>query len=64
MAKEEPAQCTVCGVTLTVKHIITVLSIFRRFKKIQHSTSGGSSGEANDAEPHLTIVQKKEVYIL
>jgi len=23
MAKEEPTQCTACGVTLTVKHIIT-----------------------------------------
>jgi len=25
------------------------------------NTSGGSSGEASEAEPHLTIAQKKEV---
>jgi len=27
-------------------------------------TSGGSSGEASEAVPHLTIVQKEEVYTL
>lgn len=27
-------------------------------------TSGGTSGEASESEPHLTIVKKKEVYIL
>jgi len=39
MAKEEPAQCTVCGVTLTVKHIITECYQYSEdLKKIQHST--------------------------
>ncbi|KAL4144146.1 hypothetical protein QTP88_006372 [Uroleucon formosanum] len=38
MAKEEPTQCTVCGVALTVKHVITVLPIRRRSKNIQHPT--------------------------